>query len=417
MGLGTVGRAFLRALADNREDIGRRLAEPLEVTRILVRDPTRHPEERDRLTTEARDILDDPDISVVVEVMGGREPARTYMLEALRRGKSVVTANKEVLAYAGPELWAAAEAGQADLRFEASVGGGIPVVQGLTQGLAADRVQSVVGIVNGTTNYILTRMTDEGSSFEQALAAAQAAGYAEADPTDDLDGHDAARKIAILASIAFGAHVSPDDVAVEGIRHVTAEDIRYGQGQGWRLKVLASARLEPDGLMLRVAPTFLPQDHPLAGVSGAYNAILVEGEPVGRVMFFGPGAGGGPTASAVLGDVIEIAWGRHQGVSAPRPVRYRPCPLKDPATEEMAAYWRLDVVDRPGTLAQVAQALSDASVSLRSVEQRPKPDGRATLLLVTHRCREGALRQAVANAGRLPVVLSMGPPIRVEGVD
>lgn len=417
MGLGTVGQAFLQALEDNQDKVVRRVQDTVEVSRILVRHPDRHQEQAERVTTDPATILNDPEIRVVVEVMGGMEPARSLMLEALHRGKAVVTANKEVLAESGPELWAAAESGGADLLYEASVAAGIPIIQGIQKGLAANRINSVSGIVNGTTNYILTRMTVDGIDFETALRAAQAAGFAEADPTDDIDGHDAARKAAILASIAFGGHVTPKHVDVQGIREVVPEDIAYGQSQGWDLKLLASAYQEADQLAVWVAPTFIPHDHPLAGVSGAFNAVLVAAEPVGDVMFFGLGAGGRPTASAILGDVIEACANIRLGVPGFRPPASHHLPFQHPEDVRLAAYWRLKVVDQPGTLAHVANALAHTGVSLASVQQRPLPGGQAALVLVTHPCRLGALRQAIANVESLPVTLSMGRPIRVEGVD
>jgi homoserine dehydrogenase len=415
LGYGTVGRAVLKALEENRDEVWHRVGEDLTVTRILVRHPERHPDVADRLTTRVEDILNDPSIAIVVEVMGGLEPARTYMVEALTRGKAVVTANKEVLSEAGQDLFQASDRGGADLFFEASVGGGMPVVQGLKRGLHANRVERVTGILNGTTNYILTQMALEGMDFAQALRLAQSAGYAEADPGNDVEGHDAARKLAILASIGFGSRLRPDRIVVEGMTGVGAEDIAYGRARGWVLKLVADARLVDDALRLRVGPTFLPADHPLAHVDGVYNAVLVAARPVGDIMFYGAGAGGGPTASAVLGDVIEAADNRRRGNRGPSCTCYRELTVLDEAAHVDAMYWRLHVVDRPGTLRQVVGVLSERGISLSGVDQRPESPDEARLILVTHPCRRGDLQDAWAELRDHPAVTRLSSPIPVWG--
>lgn len=415
MGLGTVGGAFARALAQWLKDGRPGMADTVEIGKILIRHPERHQDYQALLTTKATDILDDPDIAVVVEVMGGMEPARSYMLEALRRGKAVVTANKEVVAACGPELLEASRKGRAGLYFEASVGAGIPVIQGLRQGLAGNRIKSITGVVNGTTNYILSRMTQDGLDFASALQEAQTAGYAEADPTDDVQGYDAARKIAILATMGFDTWVTPEDVRVEGIVGITPQDISYGLSQGWVLKLVAAAERQEGKVKVEVRPTFLPQSHPLAGVSGAYNAIWIEADPVGDVMYYGLGAGGGSTASAVLGDVLQavtdIAGGRGQ---EPWAVDGRLTVDRSEDGRGMS-YWRVEVLDRPGTLAQVAGALAETGVSLRSVYQRPMLNGRALLFLVHHECSEQHLRQARELVTKLPVVTTAGRPVPIWG--
>lgn len=415
MGHGTVGRAFREILEAHQDEWAPKVGEPLAVTRILVRQPERHAEVRDRLTTNPWDILDDPTIEIVVEVMGGLEPARTYMVEALRRGKMVVTANKEVMAEAGGDLFRAADAGGGDVFFEASVGGGMPVVQGLKRGLQANRVHRVTGILNGTTNYILTRMATEGTSFAEALAQAQSQGYAEADPSSDVDGMDAARKLAILASIGFQTRVRPEGVAVVGIAGLSADDLAYGNRRGWVLKLVADARQVDGRLQLSVGPVFLPKDHPLAHVDGSYNAVVVDADPVGQVMFYGPGAGGGPTASAVLGDVIEAAQYRRANTRAIGCTCHRTWPLVAPEDREEAFYWRMQVVDRPGTLHQIVGLLAARGISLGSVDQRPLPDALAHLVLVTHRCRFGDVMAAVGDLEDHPAIVKMGWPLPVWG--
>ncbi len=415
MGHGTVGRAFLKALDQNAQTVANRVGDVVSVRRILVRDPSRHAEVQDRITTRAADILDDPAIDVVVEVMGGMEPARTYMMEALRRGKTVVTANKEVMADAGADLFQAGAEGGSDLYFEASVGGGMPVIQGLKTGLQSNRVMRITGILNGTTNYMLTRMAQDGLEFPEALREAQVAGYAEADPSSDVEGMDACRKLAILASIGFGSRIRPPRVHMEGIAAVEADDVAYGRQRGWVLKLVGDARHVGDQLDLRVEPVFLPDAHPLAHVDGAFNAMVVEAEPVGRVMFYGPGAGGDPTASAVLGDVMEAARLRLTGARALSCTCYRDVAVLNPDDHQASMYWRLLVVDRPGTLEQVVAEMARRNISLSAVDQRPAGEGRARLVLVTHECRLGDLTEAVRTLTDHPAVARVGRPIPVWG--
>jgi homoserine dehydrogenase len=414
MGYGTVGRAFVEALADNQEHVTQRVGEPVSVGRILVRHPDRHRGAPAPVTTDPEELFRDASLGLMVEVMGGFEPARTYIIRALESGRSVVTANKEVVSRAGQELFEAAERGGASLFFEASVGGGMPVVQGLKVGLQANRLASVEGILNGTTNYILSRMTDDGLDFSAALRAAQEAGYAEADPTNDLKGLDAVRKLAILASIGFGVRVLPDEVDREGIEAITADDIRFGLAQGWRLKLVAEAAECQGTLTVRVGPRFLPLAHPLAAVSGPYNAVLVHAEPVGTVMFYGPGAGGPATASAVLGDVMEASSHLRSHTLGIRCTCYRSLPLTEPGSRVESAYLRLLVADRPGTLAEVAEQLAHAQVSVRTLQQEAHPDG-AVLYVVTHPAPRAALTDARQRLASLPVVRHTGHSIPVTG--
>ena len=412
MGLGIVGTAFVQALAQYQSDDHSSGEKIIEIKKILVRHPERHPAFRSRLTTNARDILDDPAIAVVVELMGGMEPARSLILAALQGGKPVVTANKEVLAQAGREIWEASCKARAAVYFEGAVGAGIPVIQGIRRGLAGNRIQSITGVVNGTTNYILTRMTEERMGFSAALREAQRQGYAEADPTDDIAGYDARRKMAILATVGFNTWVSPEDVQVDGIAGITQDDIAYGLSQGWVLKLIATARRQHDTMNIAVRPTFLPHNHPVAHVSGAYNAIWIEAEPVGNIMYYGMGAGGNPTASAILSDVLQSVrdlngpyqefWsiGRHPKLDASGNIRGM-------------SYWRLEVVDRPGTLAQVADQLAKHGLSLRSVYQKPLLGDHALLFLVHHKCTEYLWRTAWTSLAQLPVVEHVGSPVAI----
>ncbi|TDA65634.1 MAG: homoserine dehydrogenase [Clostridia bacterium] len=418
MGLGTVGGGVVRLLAANQEKIRQKLGVAVEISKILVRDPSKPRQvevARGLLAVDPADILEDDRIAVVVELMGGLHPAREYISRALARGKSVVTANKDVLAVYGPELYALAGEHRVDLLFEASVGGGIPVIHPIREGLAGNRLYEVMGVVNGTTNFILTRMSAGGQDFHAALAEAQALGYAEADPRADVGGDDAARKIAILASIAFDTIVTYDDVYVEGITGVTPADIAYGNELGYTLKLLAIARQVEGEVEARVHPAFLPQGHPLAAVNDVFNAIFVRGDAVGQTMFYGPGAGQMPTASAVVGDIVEavanIRHGSCSRISYPgadrRPIR----PMGDVRCKY---YLRLTVQDQPGVLARIAGVFGDHGVSLASVIQKKTVDGLAELVLVTHEVKEEDFRRALSVIAGLPVVRRIENAIRVE---
>ena len=322
LGLGTVGTGVYKLLQENASQIFQRIGKRLEIKRILELDQKKalaleiQPEV---LTKNIDEILNDPDIQIVIELLGGIEPARTYIREALYQGKHVVTANKDVVAAYGKELFEAATAGKADFYFEASVGGGIPVIHTLKENLAANKIEEVIGIVNGTTNYILSRMSEENVDFSTVLQAAQEAGYAEADPAADIEGDDAARKIAILASIAFNTRVTPANVFVQGITRITPKDINYAQELGYVIKLLAIARDHNGKIEVRVHPAFLPQHHPLAAVHGVFNAIYICGNAVGETMFYGKGAGQMPTASAVVGDLMEIVRNLKAAVPAGSP--------------------------------------------------------------------------------------------------
>ena len=369
---------------------------------------------RDVFTSDGAAIVDDPDIDVVCEVLGGVEPAKALLLRALANGKSVVTANKELLATEGKDLFDAADDAGLDLLFEASVAGGIPLIRPLKESLAGERVARMLGIVNGTTNYILTQMTEHGSTFDDALAEAQRLGYAEADPTADVEGFDAAAKCAILASIAFNSRVVASDVYREGITGVTALDIADARRMGYVVKLLAIAELDDGEISARVHPAMIPQAHPLASVRDAFNAVFVEGDKVGQLMFYGPGAGGDPTATAVVGDLVtaarnRVSGGRSMGCTCALDRRIRP--MDDTRGQY---YLNLHVADRPGVLAEIAGDFGHNGVSIERVWQEGAGD-EATLVFITHRAQEGALQKTLQELRESPAVRSIASVLRVEG--
>jgi homoserine dehydrogenase len=417
LGCGTVGSAVVRLLEANAEDIVRRAGCRLDVARVAVRDPGRErdvPVPADRFTADPAAVVRDPQIDVVAELMGGVEPARTLLLEAIGAGKHVVTANKELLASRGRELFDAADAAGVDLAFEGSVGGGIPLVHPLKESLAGERIARMLGIVNGTTNFVLDRMTDEGLSFPEALAEAERMGIAEPDPSEDIEGNDAAAKCAILASIAFNARVVSGDVYREGIAGISREDIAFARRLGYVIKLLATAELADGEVAARVHPAMVPLDHPLAAVRGTFNAVFVEGPNVGQLMFYGPGAGGGPTATAVVGDLIDVARNITTGGRAVGCTCYEERRIRPMEAMESQYYLLLDVVDRPGVLAAVAGAFGEHRVSIKSVWQEGRGDD-ALLVLITHRANEGALRRTVHDLRAIEAVLEVRSVLRVEG--
>ncbi|TVP70188.1 MAG: homoserine dehydrogenase [Nitriliruptor sp.] len=416
LGCGTVGGGVATILAREADDITARTGAKLELVRIAVRDTS-----RDRglalpagtFTTDPLAVVEAEDIDVIVEVMGGREPAGSLIRRALELGKPVVTANKELVAHEGPELYAAAQAAGVDLAYEAAVAGAIPIIKPLKESLAGDRVLRVVGILNGTTNYILTRMTEEGADYAEVLADAQALGYAEADPTADVGGHDAAAKCAILASLAFDTTVHADDVFTQGIETVNATDIRVADRLGYVIKLLGIAS-EVDGRVgVRVHPAFLPKEHPLASVRGAFNAVYVEAAAAGELMFYGPGAGAEPTGSAVVGDIIDVARNLLQTARGAIESQHRLKDLRSIDELRTQYYVLLDVEDAPGVLAAVATTFGDHGVSIAQVWQEGAEDF-AQLVLITHRAREDALRATVDALSHLPSIRSVASVLRVE---
>jgi len=413
LGYGNVGAAVVALVAENGDTIAARTGLRLEVTRVAVRDLTRRRIGFDSFTDEAAAVVVDPEVDLIVEVIGGLSPARELVLAALKAGKPVVTANKELMAACGAELFDAAAKAGVDLLFEAAVAGAIPLIRPLRESLAGDRIIRVLGIVNGTTNFILTRMTESGQSFADALAEAQALGYAERDPTADVEGHDAAAKASIIASLAFGVRVVADDVYREGITGVSADDIRMAGRLGYVVKLLAVIDAVGGEVAVRVHPTMVPVSHPLAAVRESFNAVFVEGAAAGELMFYGRGAGGRPTASAALGDVIDAAANLRQGTSAGVPglasARIRPM-------EEVRSqyYLSLDVADLPGVLEQVAAAFARHLVSIVQVLQVGMGQ-EARLVLVTHTALERDMQATVAELRGLDAVDRVGTLLRVIG--
>jgi homoserine dehydrogenase len=417
LGCGTVGASVVRLLDAHRDDIARRAGCRLEIARVAVRNPGSDrdvPLDRDRFVADPMEVVEDPEVDIVCELIGGLEPAGRLVLAAFDRDKPVVTANKELLATRGRELFDASDAKGLDLYFEAAVGGGIPLIRPLKESLTGDRLRRVIGIVNGTTNFILTKMSDEGRAFEEVLAEAQRLGYAEADPAADVDGHDAAAKCAILASIAFNARVVADDVYREGISRVTTEDVEYARRLGYVVKLLAIAELGDDErITARVHPAMIPAAHPLASVRDAYNAVFVEGAKVGELMFYGRGAGGDATAVAVVGDLVSVARNLLADARGVGCTCYHERTIRPMAEITGQYYLLLRAQDRPGVLAEIASVFGRGDVSIRSVWQEGTGDD-ATLVFVTHRANEGAFQRAVSELHALPAVEQVRSVLRVE---
>ena len=417
LGCGSVGSQVVRLLGEQAADLAARIGAPLEVAGIAVRRPHRQRDpaiDRALLTTDALGLVSRPGTDIVIEVIGGIEPARSLLLAALKAGKSVVTANKALLAEDGATVHGAARDCGADLYYEAAVAGAIPLLRPLRESLAGDTVHRVLGIVNGTTNYILDKMESTGAGFADALEEAQALGYAEADPTADVEGFDAAAKAAILAGLAFHSPVTAADVHREGITGVRSADIASARMLGCVVKLLAICERSPSGVSVRVHPAMIPRQHPLAGVREAYNAVFVEAESAGRLMFYGAGAGGAPTASAVLGDLVAVARNRLAGTRGPDASTYADLPVL-PMGETLTAYHvALDVADRPGVLAQVAERFAQHDVSIKAVRQEGRGEA-AQLVIVTHQARDAALAATVSGLQAMPAVRAVASVMRVEG--
>ncbi|MDA2894820.1 homoserine dehydrogenase [Mycolicibacterium sp. BiH015] len=426
LGLGNVGSQVVRIIEESAADLTARIGAPLVVRGIGVR---RVAEDRgvpaDLLTDNIEELVSRDDVDIVVEVMGPVEPARKAILAALEQGKSVVTANKALMAVSAGELAQAAESAHVDLYFEAAVAGAIPVIRPLTQSLAGDTVLRVAGIVNGTTNYILSEMDSTGADYASALADASALGYAEADPTADVEGYDAAAKAAILASIAFHTRVTADDVYREGMTKVSAADFASARALGCTIKLLAICErlVDDEGrerVSARVYPALVPLEHPLASVNGAFNAVVVEAEAAGRLMFYGQGAGGAPTASAVLGDVVMAARNRVQGGRGPRESKYAKLPVAPIGFIPTRYYVNMNVADRPGVLSAVAAQFSKREVSIAEVRQEGMVDEEgqrcgARIVVVTHQATDAALSETVAALADLDVVQNINSVLRLEG--
>ena len=420
LGCGIVGGATARILLENADELERRSGVRIELARVAVRDASKPRVVElppDLLTTDPLEVVRAPDVDVVIETIGGVEPALGLILEAIANGKHVVTANKELLSTTGKAVLDAAEAGGVDVLFEASVAGGIPIIRPLKESLAGDRVRRVMGIVNGTTNFILTRMSETGESFGEALAEAGRLGYTELDPSADIEGFDAAAKLAILASIAFNARVVADDVQREGISSVRQSDISAAHELGYTVKLLAVAEDDGGEISARVHPAMLPNTHPLSSVRDVFNAVFVEGEESGELMFFGRGAGGPPTGAAVVGDVVEIARNIATGGRSPGCTCYHDRARIKARDDALVRYYAvLSVLDQPGVLSAVAGVFAEHDVSISSVRQEGFGD-EATLVLITHVAREGQHRAIFKELDALDAVKNVESMIRVEGTD
>ncbi|MBW3606303.1 MAG: homoserine dehydrogenase [Actinobacteria bacterium] len=415
LGCGTVGTGVARLLLTHGDRIAGRAGASIRLGPVAVRNTARRREvEIDELTSDPHAVTTDPDVDIVVEVMGGIEPARSLIVEALEAGKSVVTANKELISTLGEELLRLAHGKGARLEYEAAVAGGIPIIKPLRESLAGDRVRRVLGILNGTTNYILTQMTEHGMAFDEALAAAQHLGYAEADPTADVEGNDAAAKTAILASLAFDTRIVAGDVYREGITRVTASDIAFARRMGYVIKLLGIAEDDGNRIGARVHPCLIPADHPLASVRDSFNAVFVEAEAVDDLMFYGRGAGALPTASAVIGDVVSAARGLLSGEQPAAQITARPMAIR-PFDELIAQYSiRLSVSDRPGVLAEIAAVFGTHEVSIKSVWQEGTGET-AQLVFITHAARERDVQRTVEQLRSLASVRDITSVLRVEG--
>lgn len=427
LGLGTVGGGVTHVLARNAKEISRRAGREIFITHAAARnlDTTTANTTGMKLTGEALDVVDDPEVAVIVELMGGYEPARGLVLRALANGKHVVTANKALIAKHGNEIFAAARASGMMVGFEAAVAGGIPIIKAIREGLAGNQLEWVAGIINGTANFILTEMRDKGRDFPDVLAEAQALGYAEADPSFDVDGIDAAHKLTILASIAFGIPLQFDQVYIEGIRGITREDVAYARKFDYRIKHLGIARRDARGVQLRVHPTLIPHRQLLASVNGVMNAVLVKGDAVGQSLYYGAGAGAEPTASAVVADIIDVVRTLTTDPENRVPhLAFQPDALSDlpvlPMAEvETAYYLRLQALDRPGVLADVTRILADRDISIEAILQKEPTAGASDvpIILLTHRVREQRMNEAIAAIESLDSIRAAVTRIRLEHLD
>ncbi|MDS4027852.1 MAG: homoserine dehydrogenase [Candidatus Contendobacter sp.] len=427
LGLGTVGGGVTRVLARNAGEISRRAGREILITHAAAQNlaTTTANTAGMKLTHEALEVVDDPEVSIIVELMGGYEPARSLALRALANGKHVVTANKALIARHGNEIFAAARAAGMMVGFEAAVAGGIPIIKALREGLAGNRLEWVAGIINGTANFILTEMRGKGRDFPEVLAEAQALGYAEADPSFDIDGIDAAHKLTILASIAFGVPLQFDQVYIEGIRHITRDDVAYATKLGYRIKHLGIARRDENGVQLRVHPTLIPQRHLLANVNGVMNAVLVKGDAVGQSLFYGAGAGAEPTASAVVADIIDVTRTLTTDPENRVPhLAFQPDALEDlpvlPMEKvETACYLRLLALDRPGVLADITRILADCGISIEALLQKEAPPSASVvpIVLLVNRVREQRMNEAITAIEALDSIRAPVMRVRLEYLD
>lgn len=416
LGAGTVGTGVYKLCEQMREDIVSKTGAELVIKKVLVRnlDKDRKPIERELLTDNWREVIEDKDIEIIIELMGGISPAREYILEALKAGKQVVTANKDLLAECGEEIMGAADAMHADLQFEAAVAGAIPIIRPLKQSMAGNNITEIIGIVNGTTNYILTKMTELGMSYKDALAKATELGYAEADPTADVEGYDAGRKMAIMSSIAFNSRVTFNQVYTEGITKITSEDIKYAKEFGYVIKLLGFARNTDDGIEVKVHPMLINENHPLATVRDSFNAVFVHGEASDDTMFMGRGAGQMPTASAVMGDIIDVCRNIVHGSCGKIGCScYKGLKVKGISETKSKFFLRIEALDKPGVLANIASVLGNNDVSIAQVVQKSRKDGVAELVIITDDVAEKNFNDAMTVFNGLSVVKEIAGVIRV----
>jgi homoserine dehydrogenase len=419
LGCGVVGSQIARLLVENKSDLTSRAGANLELVKVAVKNINTKREgiSSSLLTDDAKSIVNDPEIDLIIEVIGGISPAKELILTAIKNGKSVVTANKALLAQAGAELYTAADNANVDLYYEAAVAGAIPILRPLRESLVGDQVHRIMGIVNGTTNYILTKMDESGTAFDDALKQAQALGFAEADPTADVEAIDAASKAAILAGLAFHSRVSDTDVYREGITKITATDVKVAKAMDMVIKLLAIAELTPEGeISVRVHPALIYRNHPLASVRESFNAVFVEAKSAGQLMFYGKGAGGEPTASAILGDLVAVARHKVSGGIGPKESDYADLKIAKIGQTKTRYLIRLNVADKPGVLESVAHVFAAHGVSIQTVRQTGAGD-KAELIVMTHSSTESALSETVKDLSKLPAVTDVASVLRVEGVN
>jgi len=419
LGCGVVGSQIARLLVENKSDLTSRAGANLELAKVAVKNINTKREgiSSSLLTDDAKSIVNDPEIDLIIEVIGGISPAKELILTAIKNGKSVVTANKALLAQAGAELYTAADNANVDLYYEAAVAGAIPILRPLRESLVGDQVHRIMGIVNGTTNYILTKMDESGTAFDDALKQAQALGFAEADPTADVEAIDAASKAAILAGLAFHSRVSDTDVYREGITKITATDVKVAKAMDMVIKLLAIAELTPEGeISVRVHPALISRTHPLASVRESFNAVFVEAKSAGQLMFYGKGAGGEPTASAILGDLVAVARHKVSGGIGPKESDYADLKIAKIGQTKTRYLIRLNVADKPGVLESVAHVFASHGVSIQTVRQTGAGD-KAELIVMTHSSTESALSETVKDLSKLPAVTDVASVLRVEGVN
>jgi homoserine dehydrogenase len=419
LGCGVVGSQIARLLVENKSDLTSRAGANLELVKVAVKNINTKREgiSSNLLTDDAKSVVNDPEIDLIIEVIGGISPAKELILAAIKNGKSVVTANKALLAQAGAELYAAADNANVDLYYEAAVAGAIPILRPLHESLVGDQVHRIMGIVNGTTNYILTKMDESGTAFDDALKQAQQLGFAEADPTADVEAIDAASKAAILAGLAFHSRVSDSDVYREGITKITANDVKVAKAMDMVIKLLAIAELTPEGeISVRVHPALISRTHPLASVRESFNAVFVEAKSAGQLMFYGKGAGGEPTASAILGDLVAVARHKVSGGIGPKESDYADLKIAKIGQTKTRYLIRLNVADKPGVLESVAHIFAAHGVSIQTVRQTGAGD-KAELIVMTHSSTESALSETVKDLSKLPAVTDVASVLRVEGVN